>query len=65
MKLRSRALEFVVGTYLVAFGMLSGVVLDRMIFDHERSRILHRYERALQQWHDVRMDLERRVLDRP
>jgi hypothetical protein len=36
-----------------------------MIFDHERSRILHRYERALREWHDVRMDLERRVLDRP
>ena len=65
MKLRNRSLVVVVGVYLLGFGMLSGVVLDRMIFDHERSQILHRYERALREWHDVRMDLERRVLDRP
>jgi hypothetical protein len=65
MKLRNRTLGIVVGVYLVGFGMLSGVVVDRMLFDHQRSRVLHRYERALREWHDVRMDLERRVLDRP
>ena len=59
MESRLTLLRVVVGAYLVGLGMLSGVVLDRMLFDRQRSRVLHRYEEALRQWHGVQMEMEK------
>jgi len=54
-----KLISLVVGTYLLGFGMLAGVVVDRMLFDRKRSEVLGRYEQALQQWHSFRMTLEK------
>jgi len=47
------------GLYLVGFGMLAGVALERMRFDHRRAEILLRYDEALREWHTFRIELER------
>jgi hypothetical protein len=52
------------GLYLVGFGMLAGVAVERMRFDHKRADILARYDEALRQWQAFRIELER-VVDRP
>lgn len=50
MKSRIQVISVVVGAYLLGFGMLAGVVVNRMLFDRKRSEVLGRYEQALQQW---------------
>jgi len=47
--------------YLLGFGMLLGVVVERMRFDHERARVLARYDEAVRQWHAFRIELERSI----
>jgi hypothetical protein len=59
MRLRISVMGVVVGTYLLGFGVLAGVVVDRMLFDRQRSEVLGRYEQALQQWHSYQMTLEK------
>ncbi len=59
MKPRIKMISVFVGAYLLGFGMLAGVVADRMLFDRKRSEVLGRYEQALQQWHSFRMTLEK------
>jgi len=49
------------GLYLVGFGMLAGVAVERMRFDHKRADVLDRYDEALRAWHAFRMELERIV----
>ena len=49
------------GLYLVGFGMLAGVAVERMRFDHKRAIVLDRYEAALREWHAFKMSLERNV----
>jgi len=49
------------GLYLVGFGMLAGVAVERMRFDHKRADVLDRYDEALREWHAFRMELERIV----
>jgi hypothetical protein len=44
--------------YLVAFGMLVGVAIERMRYDVQRSEVLGRYEQALHEWQAYRMALE-------
>jgi uncharacterized membrane protein len=58
MKSRIQVISVVVGAYLLGFGMLAGVVVNRMLFDRKRSEVLGRYEQALQQWHSFRMTIE-------
>ena len=55
-QLRITVVSVMVGAYLVGFGMLAGVVVDRMLFDKQRSKVLGRYERALKDWHSFRID---------
>jgi hypothetical protein len=43
MKARITLLSVMIGAYLVGFGMLAGVVVDRMLFDRQRSAVLRRY----------------------
>jgi hypothetical protein len=45
--------------YLVGFGMLAGVAVERMRFDHRRADMLARYDEALREWHTFRIELER------
>jgi hypothetical protein len=64
MQLRITMVSVLVGAYLVGFGMLAGVVVDRMLFDKQRSKVLGRYERALKDWHSFRMILEKDATER-
>jgi hypothetical protein len=47
------------GLYLVGFGILTGMVFERMRFDRERAAVLTRYEAALHSWQAYRMALEK------
>jgi hypothetical protein len=47
------------GVYLFGVGMLTGVLIDRMRFDRQRSEVLGHYERALREWQTYRMALEK------
>jgi hypothetical protein len=49
------------GLYLLGFGMLAGATVERMRFDHKRSQMLERYDRALREWHAFRIELEKTV----
>ena len=53
------------GLYLVGFGMLAGVAIERMRWDHERAEVLAHYEEALREWHAFRIALERGVDRQP
>jgi len=46
---------------LMGFGMLTGVALERMRFDHKRADTLARYDEAVREWHAFRIELERTV----
>jgi hypothetical protein len=59
MKTRRIVLAFGVGAYLVSFGMLTGMVVDRMRFDRQRSEVLARYERAVTDLNAHRIALEK------
>jgi hypothetical protein len=48
-----------VGVYLVVFGMLVGVAIERIRYDVQRSEVLGRYEQALHEWQAYRMALEK------
>jgi hypothetical protein len=56
---RISALRIAVGAYLLALGMLAGVMIDRMWFDRQRADVLQRYEEAVRQWQTQRMVLEK------
>ena len=47
------------GAYLVGFGVLSGMVVERMRFDRQRSEVIGRYEQALREWQMYRIALEK------
>jgi hypothetical protein len=64
MKARITLLSVMVGAYLVSFGMLAGVVVDRMLFDRQRSAVLRRYEHALREWRANQMTLEKATMKR-
>ena len=49
------------GLYLLGFGMLAGVAIERMRWDHERAEALARYDEAVREWHAFRIALERSV----
>jgi len=53
------------GLYLVGFGMLAGVAIERMRWDHERAEALARYDEALREWHAFRIALERGADQQP
>jgi hypothetical protein len=48
-----------VGVYLLGFGMLVGMALDRMRFDGQRTAVLTRPEQALREWKTSRMAFEK------
>ena len=48
-----------VGVYLLGFGMLVGMALDRMRFDVQRTAVLTRYEQALREWKTYGMAFEK------
>jgi hypothetical protein len=52
-------LGILLGGYLLGVGVLTGMVLDRMRFDQQRSDVLGRYEQALREWHSYRIALEK------
>lgn len=62
---RNTLLGIGLGLYLIGFGMLAGVAVERMRLDHRRGDVLARYDEALREWHAFRMELERAVDRRP
>jgi hypothetical protein len=64
MEARITVMSVLVGAYLVCFGVLTGVVVDRMLFDKHRSQVLGEYERALRDWHSYQMMLEKATAER-
>ena len=63
MKNRTTLIGIGLGLYLLGFGMLAGVVVERIRFDHKRANVLTRYDEALREWHAFRMELEK-IVDR-
>ena len=63
-QVRITVVSVLVGAYLLGLGMLAGVVVDRMLFDKQRSKVLGRYERELKDWHSFRMTLEKDATER-
>jgi len=45
--------------YLTVLGFLTGMVVERMRFDRQRSEVLSHYEQALREWQTYRMALEK------
>jgi hypothetical protein len=64
MEFRITLMSVLVGAYLVCFGLLTGVVVDRMLFDKHRSQVLDANERALRDWHSYQMMLEKATTER-
>jgi hypothetical protein len=58
-KTRKIAIGVGLGVYLVGFGMLAGMLTERMRFDRQRSEVLGHYEQALREWQTYRMALEK------
>jgi hypothetical protein len=48
-----------VGGYLIGFGILTAMAIDRMLYDHRRAEVLSRYEATLRAWQAQQMALER------
>ena len=61
METRKALIGIGLGLYLLGFGMLTGAVVERMLFDHKRAVVLARYDEALREWHAFRIELERIV----
>ena len=47
--------------YLAVMSFAGGVASERIRFDRERGEVLHRYDEAVQEWHEFRMSAERKV----
>lgn len=54
-----------VSLYLFVLGFASGVASEHIRFDRQRAAVLHRYDEALRQWHQVLMVVERRAQATP
>ncbi len=59
METRKIAIGVSLGAYLVGFGVLTGMAVDRMLFDRQRSEVLVRYDRAVTDLNAHRMALEK------
>jgi len=59
MKVQITPWHVMVGAYLVGFGMLTGLAIDHMLFDRQRSAVLRQYDHALKQWHSQHMLIEK------
>jgi hypothetical protein len=47
-----------VGAYLLCFGVLAGMAVDRMLYDRHRQEVLSRYDQAVAEWQRLRMSRE-------
>jgi hypothetical protein len=56
-----RLLLIALGVYLLGFGTLCGMAIERMRFDRQRTEMLARQEQALHDRNAYRMALEKRV----
>ena len=61
MKVQMTPWRVMVGAYLVGFGVLTGLMIDHMLFDRQRAAVLRQYEHALKQWHSQHMLIEKAV----
>ena len=59
MKPQKPLVAIAVSVYLLGFGMLVGMALDRMRFDGQRTAVLSRYEQTLREWKTYRMAFEK------
>ena len=49
------------GVYLLGVGTLTGMAIERVRFNRERTAVLAPYERALHEWQAYRIGLEKSV----
>jgi len=56
---RARALAVGLGLYGVVFGFLGGLLVERLLFDRQRSSVLTRVAAAEQRLHARLMEIER------
>jgi hypothetical protein len=47
--------------YLAVMSFAGGVAAERIRFDRERGEVLHRYDEAVQEWHELRLVAERKL----
>ena len=59
MTTRKTVIGAALAVYLLGLGMLTGVAIDRMRFDRQRSEILGRYEQTVKALQAYRMTLEK------
>jgi hypothetical protein len=60
MRRRRRALALGLGLYAVGMGFLGGMLLERILYDRERTTVLARVTQAEQRLHARLMEIERR-----
>jgi hypothetical protein len=54
-----------VSLFLFVMAFAGGVAVERIRFDQQRATMLHRYDEAIRQWHQLRMAVERLAEARP
>jgi hypothetical protein len=47
-----------IAAYLLCFGVLTGMAVDRMLYDRHREEVLSRYDHAVAEWQQLRMSWE-------
>jgi hypothetical protein len=51
------------GLYVSAMAFADGVAAERIRFDRQRAKVLHRYDEAVKQWHQILMAAEKGTAD--
>jgi hypothetical protein len=58
---RTRAVVLIGASfYMSVMGFAGGIAAERIRFDRQRTAVLHRYDEAVQQWHQFLMAAEQR-----
>ncbi len=58
--IRAKAALALAAVYLLALGLLGGILIERMRFDRSRAAVLERYDIAVRDWKAERMAIELR-----
>ena len=56
--IRAKATLALAAVYLLALGLLGGILVERVRFDRSRAAVLERYDTAVRDWKAERMGIE-------
>jgi hypothetical protein len=56
--IRAKAALALAAVYLLALGLLGGILIERVRFDRSRTAVLERYDEAVREWQAERMAIE-------